>query len=362
MNTFAINKAPLMTQYLVKQGAFRNEPVVVIDLGARGGSNKEWEVFGDQIRLFCFEPDEVECARLEKQAPRHTTYIPWAIGGRPGRAKFYEAKLAASTGLYPTNMEYFDRLLNRDNGVTVAEHEVELHTLDEALAAYGNPPVNFIKLDVEGAELDVLEGGTTCLDASSVIGILSEIRFHPEINGSPIFSRLDGFVVPLGFRLYDLQFYHQSLEALPYPSLYDYRLPNGERFFAYTTHGQIQDGDALYFRDPIIAANRRRAASLTTLLKLCAFLELYSFNDCAAELIVAFRSELQGAVDCDRLLGLLASGTAGYEISYAEYRRRYFVGEPSTEAMAAARLRRRCGRLSRVAIRVLRRALAALER
>jgi FkbM family methyltransferase len=363
MNTFVINSTPLMTQYLVQQGVFRQEPIVVVDLGARGGANKEWEVFGDQVRLFCFEPDEAECTRLATQAPRHITYIPWAIGGRAGKAKLYEAKLAASTGLYPTNMAYFSRLLNRDNGVTVAEHEVELHSLDEALAAYGNPSVNFIKLDVEGAELDVLEGGRACLNTSSVIGILSEIRFHPEINGSPIFSRLDAFLVALGFRVYDLQFYHQSRETLPYPGLYDYRLPDGERFFAYTTHGQIQDGDALYFRDPLIAANRNpgRAASPTTLLKLCAFLELYSFNDCAAEVIAAFRSSLQGTVDCDRLLNLLASGIAGNEISYIEYRRRYFAGEPLVTATDRPPPRRR-GPVSRIVIRVLRRTLAVLER
>jgi FkbM family methyltransferase len=358
MNTFSINRAPLMTQHLVKRGTFRTEPMVVVDLGARGGANEEWKVFDDQIRLFCFEPDEAECARLATQAPPHITYIPWAIGRGAGKAKLYEAKLAASTGLYRTNMDYFGRLLNRANGVLVAEHAVELHSLDEALAAYGSPPVNFIKLDVEGAELDVLEGSPACLESPSVVGILSEIRFQPEINDSPIFSRLDAFLVPLGFRLYDLQFYHQSREALPYPGLYDYRLPSGERFFAYTTHGQIQDGDALYFRDPMIAANRDRVSALSaeTLLKLCALLEIYSFNDCAAELIVAFRSHLSTKVDCDRLLDLLASGVVGGTVGYAEYRQRYF------SAGAAEPEPRRANLFSRAAIRVLRRALAALER
>lgn len=339
MNTFSINPCPAMTRYLVENGIFRSDPLIIVDLGARGGANEEWEIFGDQIRLFCFEPEETECQRLAAQAPAHITYIPLAIAKASGRATLYEAKLAASTGLYRTNMDYFGRLLNRDNGVTVAEHDVEVHTLDEVLARYGNPAVNFVKLDVEGAELDVLEGSPACLKLPSLVGILSEIRFHSEINGSPAYSALDAFLIRFGFRVYDLQFYHQSRVALPYPGLYDYRLPNGERFHAYTTHGQIQDGDALYFRDLLLPDNRDVAHSMsaTDILKLCAMLEIYSFNDCAAELIQVFRATLEAQVECSRLLNFLASGIAGAEIGYDEYRQNYFSGKaPAVKDVTAA--------------------------
>ena len=129
-----------------------------------------------------------------------------------------------------------------------------------------------------------------------------------------------------GLRLYDLQFYHQSRRTLPYPSLYDYRLPTGERFFAYTTHGQIQDGDALYFRDLLVEANESARIELSPLsvLKLCAFLEIYSFNDCAAELIASYREKLSKVVDCDSLLDLLATGVNGSAIRYEEYISKYF--------------------------------------
>ncbi len=129
-----------------------------------------------------------------------------------------------------------------------------------------------------------------------------------------------------GLRLYDLQFYHQSRRALPYPGLHDYRLPSGERFFAYTTHGQIQDGDALYFRDLLVEANARVRDEISprSVLKLCAFLEIYSFNDCAAELILAFRDKLSSFVDHSHLVDLLASGTAGSALRYEDYLRDYF--------------------------------------
>ena len=331
---FSINPNPLMSQYLVKTAkVFADDPIIILDIGARGGFNAEWEVFGDQCRIFCFEPDQEECARLNASAPSHVKYIPRAVSGKTGPAVLYEAKLGASTGLYQTNMDYFGRLLNRDNAIVVAEHHVDVQTLDDVIPEFQIPQLDFIKLDVEGAEVDVLKGGIHSLN-SSLLGILSEIRFQPEINGSPTFAALDVLLQNVGLRLYDLQFYHQSRRALPYPGLYDYRLPNGERFFAYTTHGQIQDGDALYFRDFLVEANARTRDEVPprSVLKLCAFLEIYSFNDCAAELILAFRDKLSSFVNCNHLVDLLASGTAGRALRYEDYLRDYF--DPRTTSHA----------------------------
>ena len=205
MNTFSINPRPFLTHYLVDEAeAFKSDPLVVIDLGARGGINPEWQVFGDQIRLLCFEPDELECQRLAQEASPNITYIPWAIGKSAGRATLYETKLAASAGLYRTDMGYFERFLNRDNGRTVAEHQVDVpceplgRGPGQRTGASGT--VDFVKIDVEGAELDVFEGGAACLD--SLLGLVSEIRFHPEINGSPPFAALDAHL--MGTRLSNL--------------------------------------------------------------------------------------------------------------------------------------------------------------
>jgi FkbM family methyltransferase len=328
MNSFSINPNPLMSNHLVKTiRAFATEPITIMDIGARGGFNKEWEIFDDQCRIFCFEPDQAECARLNAAAPSYVKYIPHAVGGTSGPATLYEAKLGASTSLYRTNMDYFGRLLNRDNAVIVAEQDVDVQSLNDIMSALKIPQPDFIKLDIEGAEVDVLRGGSRCLNAN-LLGVLSEIRFQAEINGSPTFAALDVLLQNAGLRLYDLQFYHQSRRALPYPGLYDYRLPTGERFFAYTTHGQIQDGDALYFRDILVEANRQARIEISPLsiLKLCAFLEIYSFNDCAAELIAMHREKLLGIVDVDSLLDLLATGVNGSNIRYEEYVSKYYAG------------------------------------
>lgn len=319
---------PLLTRYLVAEtDFFRADPLVFVDLGSRGGVNAEWQAFGDCVKIFGFEPDEDECARLNAKARPGITYLPWAIGARAGRASFYEAKLPASSGLYRTNMAYFGRLLNRDNGVTLSERQIALRTLEGALSNEGLASIDFIKLDVEGAELDILRGSESYLRGVNLLGLLSETRFQAEINGSPTFAALDTFLQPWGLRLYGLDFSQQSRAALPYPGSATYRLATGEGFFAYTTQGQIQDGNALYFRDLLIPENRPalQQYSPTRLLKLAALFELYSLNDCAAELIEATRARLEDAVDTNHLLDLLASGITGEPTSYQDYLTRYFA-------------------------------------
>lgn len=342
-----------MTRYLLERTSVfgAHDPIIIIDVGSRGGFNSEWRVFGSQAKIFGFEPDQDECARLNAQAPPNVTYIPCALGGANGPAILYHTKLAASSGLYRTNMEYFGRLLNRDNGVTVAEREISVRTLASVMSERGVRTIDFMKLDAEGAEFDIVNGSVDYVRGSCLLGLLSEIRFHAEINGSPLFSTLDFSLRDLGLRLYGLQYFHQSRRALPYPGLGDYRRPTGERFFAYTTAGQIQDGDALYLRDLLVPANRDVLHAMTAgrLLKLAVLYELYRLSDCAAELILARRDKIGSLVDCDRLLDILASDMQGSPTSYNEYLARYFAPASPMRRLAKP-------------IRALRRALRGRKR
>ena len=348
MATIETNPNAEMTRHLVAAGVFRKNPITIVDVGARWGFNSEWSVFGDSLRVICFEPDEDECRRLNSGAKGNVVYIPAALGREESMETLYETALSASSGLYKTDMDYFSRLLNRDNGIVASERKLRVDTLDRILAANNIEAIDFIKLDVEGAELDVLIGGDRFVKNNGLIGILSEIRFQEEINHCPVFWQLDQHVRQSGFRLFNLQFHHQSRRALPYPGLVDYRTAEGKRFFAYTTHGQIMDGDALYFRDFLIPANANRCHNMdpTQLLKAAALLEVYCLNDCAAELIIAFREKLDGLVDCSHLLNLLTKGTGTDEQNYEAYMDRYFdpgagiiAGQNASASASADQLR-----------------------
>jgi FkbM family methyltransferase len=327
MHTFTMNYAPLMTSFLVKETAiFRNDPVVLLDVGARGGVGREWEVFGDQLRAYAFEPDDEECRRLAAAAPDNLKYIPRALGRQRGQQTLYQTAHSDSAGLYRPDMGYFGRFLKRDNSEIVSERTIEVSALDDVLAEFAVPSVDFMKLDIEGAELDVLKGGAGSIGKPSMLGLVSEFRFHAEINGSPPFSELDLFLKGHGFSLFDLEFHHHSRIALPYPGLQHYRRSNGELFFAYTTRGQVQDGNALYLRDLLRPPGRALIdeVSATAVLKMCAVMEIFSLNDCAAELLLVARERIDALTDTTHLLDLLASGICGVTTSFDAYTARFF--------------------------------------
>jgi FkbM family methyltransferase len=326
--SISLNPRPLMTRHLVTNTRiFRDDPVTVVDVGARWGLKKEWKEFGDFLRVYCFEADKAECERLNASAGANVTYLPFALAAKGGDATLYSTRYSASSGLYRTNWDYFSRLLNRANAIVVKEETIQVTTLDAALKAAGVRSIDFLKLDVEGAELDVLLGAVSYLTSPSLIGVLSEFRFHEEINGCPVFSQLDAHLRKLGFRLFDMHFSRQSRRVLPYKGVADHWLRSGERFFAYTEHGQIMDGDALYFRDLLISANQeiRAGVAPVQLLKAASLFEIYSLNDCAAELIIEHRDRLDQMVNCDELLDLLTPTFRGRKLKYNQYIKAYFA-------------------------------------
>lgn len=288
-------KHPL-TEYLAP--LFSDEPLILVDIGARWGVDKRWAALGSSLKAYCFEADAAECSRLNAIGHPGVTFIPEAIAGKVGQATLYKTKFEESSGLYRTNDAFFKRLLNSENAELLSAEEVQTLTLDAAREKHEIPSPDFMKLDVEGAELDIIRAATI----GGTFGVFSEFRFHKEINGCPIFSEMDQHLRARGFMLYDIWVGKQSRKALPYPGP---RLSTkeGRRLFAGTTGGQVMDGDALYFRDPSVLVNLTR----NQILKAACMFELFNLNDCAAELLI--EREKEAGVDVIHCLDLLAGGS-----------------------------------------------------
>ena len=284
-----------LTSYLAPM--FADKPLIVVDVGARWGLGNWWAAFGESVKAYCFEADAAECSRLNDLGHSGVTYIPEALAGNAGKKTLYCTKYEASSGLYKTNDTFFKRFLNAGNAEIVKEIEVDTLTLEQARAKYEIPYHDFIKLDVEGAELDVLQGA----DVGGTFGIYTEFRFHRAINGCAPFSEVDQYLTNRRFMLYDMTFSKQSRKALPYPGPIRMN-PDGTRFYAATSGGQVMDGDALYLRDAMQLKLERHQ-----ILKAACVLETFNLNDCAAELLID--REKDADIDLIHCLDLLAGGS-----------------------------------------------------
>jgi hypothetical protein len=77
-------------------------------------------------------------------------------------------------------------------------------TIDALCAARGITGIDLLKVDVEGAELEVLRGAEGLLRASAVRAIYAEARFVRETEGGALLHELAAFLAERGYRLHNL--------------------------------------------------------------------------------------------------------------------------------------------------------------
>ena len=305
------NPNPRLTQYLVGSQAFARRPFVVVDVGARGGFESHWRFYGAQIELIGFEPDAEECEKLNQQAStsRHR-YFPVALHQSKGKRPFFITVYPASSGFYRPDTEFVKRFPWDDTLTVKNVVEVETTDLVSSLDEHGITYVDFIKLDVEGAELDVLKGAEKVL-RSSVIGLSVEVEFVPVHESQPLFRDVDQYLSLLGFMLYDLQLHRHSRRTL---SVH----PHGD------TRGQVTWAQAVYLRDAVseieLSSKLEGGWDATRILKLASFMELVNLPDCAIELIqVACQRGVLYGWDAHHLIDLLVPTVGDKSLTYDEY-------------------------------------------
>ena len=72
------------------------------------------------------------------------------------------------------------------------ETEIETITLDTFAKQYSIEDVDFIKIDVQGAELDIFKGGKKLLN--NVLKIVCEVEFIPIYKDQPLFGDVTKFL------------------------------------------------------------------------------------------------------------------------------------------------------------------------
>lgn len=144
----------------------------VLDIGANIGSFTVCAALcvGDSGSVVAFEPDPRTAQILAKNLKRHNVaswaqITPAAIGNRLGKTSIiqFDNDLVTGQGVAPER--FFP-------GHIAATIEVDIVTLDSMITG----PVDLIKIDVEGYELDVLEGAERVLKNSPQAILIVELN------------------------------------------------------------------------------------------------------------------------------------------------------------------------------------------
>jgi FkbM family methyltransferase len=150
---------------------------IFLDVGANGGiySVIAAKQVGPQGHVYAFEPGERELALLrhniELNNLTNVTVMECAVSNKSGIAKFAVVKDGALNSL---------AALNRTEQQIEYWKTVTTTSLDDFLSKYAISKVDFIKIDVEGAEKLVLDGAKKLLGSNHRVTILFEASDYNE--------------------------------------------------------------------------------------------------------------------------------------------------------------------------------------
>jgi FkbM family methyltransferase len=190
----------------------KDAAVTVVDAGARDGFSL-LQPLHPCIELHAFEPDPASFQELQHRyaAPafRKVVVSDLALASQAGKARFYSTRHPSLSSLLKPDVAGYRRHVSRlqgseawaDNLETTAQIEVRTETLDRWASEHAIGFIDFLKLDTQGTELDILRGAGGLLAARNIGVVYAEVTFLPLYEGQCSFAELDLWMRQCGYRL-----------------------------------------------------------------------------------------------------------------------------------------------------------------
>ena len=186
LGLYEVNKVNALCAFLPPGGTF-------IDVGSNKGDFAliAAKRVGAAGTVIAFEPEPANCdwirRSLDLNAAANVSLQPVALSDTDGAAVLFLGEKSGWHSLVSTEARH-----------SVAQITVAKRTLDSFLAERGSTRVDVLKIDVEGAELEVLRGARATLAANPHVVLLLDL--HPQMGVNV--AEVAAFLTGLGFTLH----------------------------------------------------------------------------------------------------------------------------------------------------------------
>lgn len=253
-----------------------SEPINIVDVGARGGLNIKLNSSNFPITIFLFEPDKEECKKLQMQTKDYAGVVsrifPTGLGSREESRPLFIANDPACSSIYEPIDELSQKYTELSCIKSVGQEIVHLTTLDIWSKEIGIEYIDYLKLDTQGSEMDILRGGIEILDQTSLVEI--EVEFSEIYHGQPLFADIDIFMRSKGFFLWRLNnLVHYSKEEPAVECQID-RFYNSVKYSHVEPGGRLYWGHAYYLNPKYFSHNENRFARLAEITKFLGMPDL----------------------------------------------------------------------------------------
>lgn len=177
-------------------------PITMYDIGVRYGIHYLYTdlLNLNHFKVVGFEVDNEEVENLKNSNKSGVKEIwPYAIAKSKGQRKIYITKHPGCSSFYPPNEVLLSQYSSFDFFKISETKIVETISLDDFIVEQKAILPDYLKIDVQGAEYEVLEGGNLALN--NVIGIFLETQLREIYLGAPLFPEIHSLLSNLGFRL-----------------------------------------------------------------------------------------------------------------------------------------------------------------
>lgn len=259
--------------------------MAIANVGARKISPKddyskgEWSLFAPNLTIYGFDADSDACELAnaylaDQQINWSEKHIPLALSKSEGDSTLYVTNSIHCSSLYPPNESFIKRIALMNNGLSLDfTIEIETTTLDKFFQSNNIKQIDFLQVDVQGADLDVLQGAAEILK-DGILGVQVEVEFSSLYKNQPLFSDIDVYLRKHGFTLFDLV----TDDAWC-------RLPRACSPIWPNRGGQLLWADAIYLQDPLSENANISSKEPLQILKLACIADIIGFPDYTLELL-----------------------------------------------------------------------------
>ena len=175
---------------------------VIIDVGgADGTTSKIFAIGFPEKEIYVFEPIAENFFQLEsvKKNFNNLKLFKKALGRNESKVKINIATRITSSSIFNLNPDKKSAIFSKDLVQSRVE-EIEITTLDIAIPHHLS--IGILKLDVQGYELEVLQGADSMIPRTAIIVL--EMNNHNHYSGAPKYYEIDHFLRNVNFTLFDI--------------------------------------------------------------------------------------------------------------------------------------------------------------
>jgi FkbM family methyltransferase len=184
----------------------RRDVRLIFDVGANTGQTARlYRKLFPEATIYCFEPFEEAYNKLCAASYEDSHIIPQriAVADTPGHRTLFVNNASVTNSLLATTREasdYVDDSLIRNVGSV----QVQSTTLEVFCERSGISAIPILKMDVQGAELLVLRGGSSLLGAGAIDLVYTEVSFVSLYEKQAVFHDLCEYLSGHRYALYGL--------------------------------------------------------------------------------------------------------------------------------------------------------------